>query len=91
MASDAVSTSIADNPRALETRPAWVRPVTAPNSFRGPYRGNASASAYAAEVEKTLAEIDASGEGLGRLHRRSLFGNAGGIACHRAISTQSME
>ena len=80
VASDAVSTSIADNPRALETRPAWVRPVTAPNSFRGPYRGDANASAYAAEVEKTLAEIDASGEGLAGFIAESLFGNAGGIA-----------
>ncbi len=32
---DAVSTSIADNPNALTTRPAWVHTVDAPNSFRG--------------------------------------------------------
>ncbi|GAB1823867.1 aminotransferase [Herbidospora sp. RD11066] len=31
MASDAVSTSAADNPNAMDTRPAWVRPVPAPH------------------------------------------------------------
>ncbi|WP_062440730.1 aminotransferase class III-fold pyridoxal phosphate-dependent enzyme [Herbidospora daliensis] len=30
-ASDAVSTSTADNPNAMATRPAWVRPVPAPH------------------------------------------------------------
>ena len=37
--SDAVSTSTADNPNALSTRPAWVHTVDAPNSYRGRYRG----------------------------------------------------
>ena len=36
---DAVSTSIADNPNALATRPDWVHTVESPNSFRGKYRG----------------------------------------------------
>ncbi|MVA73882.1 aminotransferase [Agrobacterium vitis] len=80
VASDAVSTSIADNPRALETRPDWVWPVTAPNSYRGPHRGPDSAAAYVAEVEKTLEEIDAAGTGLAGFIAESLFGNAGGIA-----------
>ncbi len=38
-ASDAVSTSIADNPFALETRPEWVHTVDAANSYRGKHRG----------------------------------------------------
>ena len=36
---DAVSTSTADNPNALATRPDWVHTVESPNSFRGKYRG----------------------------------------------------
>ena len=43
---DAVSTSIADNPNALATRPDWVHTVESPNSFRGKYRG-AEATRYA--------------------------------------------
>ena len=38
-AADAVSTSTADNPNALSTRPPWVHIVDAPNSYRGRYRG----------------------------------------------------
>ncbi|HBF28618.1 aminotransferase [Rhizobium sp.] len=80
MASDAVSTSIADNPRALETRPHWVHPVTAPNSYRGIHRGPDCTAAYVAEVEKTLSTIDDSAEGLAGFIAESVFGNAGGIA-----------
>ena len=36
---DAVSTSIADNPNAPATRPDWVHTVESPNTFRGKYRG----------------------------------------------------
>lgn len=39
LASDAVSTSVADNPQALTTRPDWVHPVVSPNTYRGPFRG----------------------------------------------------
>ena len=38
-ATDAVSTSVADNPNALATRPDWVHTVESPNSFRGKFRG----------------------------------------------------
>ncbi len=38
-ATDAVSTSMADNPNALATRPDWVHTVESPNSFRGKFRG----------------------------------------------------
>ena len=48
-ASDAVSTSTADNPSALDTRPGWVHAVDAPNAYRGRYRGPA-ASRYAADA-----------------------------------------
>ncbi len=79
MASDAVSTSLADNPRALETRPSWVHPVMAPNSYRGPYRGPDCTADYVAAAEKVLTAIDDSSEGLAGFIAESVFGNAGGI------------
>ena len=36
---DAISTSLGDNPRALETRPSWVHLLDSPNSYRGKWRG----------------------------------------------------
>lgn len=44
--SDAVSTSTADNPNALGTRPSWVHPVVSPNT----YRGNMTAEQYIGTV-----------------------------------------
>lgn len=79
VASDAVSTSIADNPAALETRPPWVHAVTAPNTFRGPFRGNQTTSDYVALVASTLRDIDSSGEGLAGFISEAVYGNAGGI------------
>jgi 4-aminobutyrate aminotransferase-like enzyme/Ser/Thr protein kinase RdoA (MazF antagonist) len=79
MASDAVSTSIADNPQALSTRPAWVHPVTSPNTYRGPYRGPDSAAGYVAAVEAALNSIESSGEKLAGFIAESVYGNSGGI------------
>ncbi len=79
VASDAVSTSIADNPRALETRPAWVHPVTAPNTYRGPFRGPGSTADYVASVTKAVEEIEARGETVAGFICESVYGNAGGI------------
>lgn len=79
VASDAVSTSIADNPEALSTRPAWVRPVLSPNTYRGAYRGPDTADAYAAHVEEALQSIETSGEKLAGFISESVYGNAGGI------------
>ncbi len=79
VASDAVSTSIADNPRALETRPDWVHPVTAPNTYRGPFRGPSSTPEYVARVEAALEALDLIGDGLAGFICESVYGNAGGI------------
>lgn len=79
VASDAVSTSIADNPRALETRPGWVHPVTAPNTYRGPFRGATSSADYVASVAKALDAIDEAGEKLAGFICECVYGNAGGI------------
>lgn len=79
VASDAVSTSIADNPRALETRPAWVLPVAAPNTYRGPFRGPGSTAEYVASVTKAIEDIEARGESVAGFICESVYGNAGGI------------
>jgi 4-aminobutyrate aminotransferase-like enzyme/Ser/Thr protein kinase RdoA (MazF antagonist) len=79
VASDAVSTSIADNPQALTTRPAWVHPVTSPNTYRGPHRGPDSAAGYIADVEAALSRIEARSEKLAGFIAESVYGNSGGI------------
>ncbi|RUL96939.1 aminotransferase [Rhizobium chutanense] len=78
-ASDAVSTSIADNPQALTTRPDWVHAVISPNTYRGAFRGPDTASAYLSAATPVLEAIDAGGEGLAGFICESVYGNAGGI------------
>jgi len=79
VAADAVSTSIADNPQALTSRPQWVHPVTAPNTYRGKYRGVDSTADYVRDVDATLAEVDATGRQLAGFICEPVYGNAGGI------------
>lgn len=81
--SDAVSTSIADNPQALTTRPDWVHPVVSPNTDRGPFRGPDSAADYLEGVMGVLKGIDDSGDGLAGFIAESVYGNAGGVALPR--------
>ncbi|MGV1761435.1 aminotransferase [Rhizobium sp. A22-96] len=80
VASDAVSTSIADNPQALTTRPDWVHPVISPNTYRGAFRGPDTASDYLVDVAEKLQAIDEKGEGLAGFIAEPVYGNAGGIA-----------
>lgn len=77
--SDAISTSIADNPNALATRPDWVHPVVSPNTYRGPYRGEATTADYVATVTPVLEALDDSGEKLAGFICEPIYGNAGGI------------
>ncbi|MFF5206140.1 aminotransferase class III-fold pyridoxal phosphate-dependent enzyme [Streptosporangium sp. NPDC000396] len=55
-ASDAVSTSLQDNPDALASRPSWVHTVDSPNSYRGRHRG-AEAARYAPEAVRVIDEL----------------------------------
>ncbi|MFP3494588.1 aminotransferase [Pseudomonas sp. SIMBA_059] len=80
VAADAVSTSIADNPQALSSRPDWVHPVTAPNTYRGEFRGPDSAPDYVRSVEHNLAKIAASKRQLAGFICEPVYGNAGGIS-----------
>ena len=76
---DAVSTSIADNPNALATRPDWVHTVESPNSFRGKYRG-AEASRYAGEAVRPDRGAGRVGRAPAAFICESVYGNAGGMA-----------
>ncbi|MEB0047791.1 MULTISPECIES: aminotransferase [unclassified Pseudomonas] len=80
VASDAVSTSIADNPKALSSRPDWVHPVTAPNTYRGQFRGLDSALDYVRSVEHNLAKIAAQKRQVAGFICEPVYGNAGGIS-----------
>ncbi|MBQ9917041.1 MAG: aminotransferase class III-fold pyridoxal phosphate-dependent enzyme, partial [Microbacterium sp.] len=78
-ASDAVSTSIADNPYALETRPDWVHTVEAANSYRGRHRGP-DAARYAPEAVERIRALAADGHAPAAFLSETFYGNAGGVA-----------
>jgi 4-aminobutyrate aminotransferase-like enzyme/Ser/Thr protein kinase RdoA (MazF antagonist) len=75
---DAVSTSIADNPNALATRPDWVHTVDAPNSFRGTHADDPAR--YARDAVAEVERLAAAGTPPGAFVAETLYGNAGGIA-----------
>ncbi|MEU4292865.1 aminotransferase [Kribbella sp. NPDC026596] len=75
-ATDAISTSVADNPNALDTRPSWVHTVAAPNAYRGQYRG-ADAHRYA---EDAVAYINDLATPPAAFLAEPFYGNAGGMA-----------
>jgi len=77
-ASDAVSTSTADNPNALSTRPPWVHVVDAPNSYRGRYRGSESVR-YSGDAVRAIGELAASGRPPAAFLAEPFYGNAGGM------------
>ncbi|MFI6661465.1 aminotransferase [Streptomyces sp. NPDC050523] len=78
-ASDAVSTSLQDNPNALATRPEWVHTVDSPNSYRGRHRGP-DAARYAPEAVAVIDKLAAAGRPAGAFIGETFYGNAGGVA-----------
>lgn len=80
VATDAISTSIADNPQALSTRPDWVHPVIAPNTYRGAYRGAESAADYLRDVDAKLDALAGEQRQLAGFICEPVYGNAGGIS-----------
>lgn len=76
---DAVSTSTADNPNALATRPNWVHTVESPNSFRGKYRG-ADVGRYADEAVAQIEQLAGEGRAPAAFICETVYGNAGGMA-----------
>jgi len=80
VATDAISTSIADNPQAISTRPDWVHPVVAPNTYRGEARGADSTPFYLQSVDAHLARMAEQGRQLAGFICEPVYGNAGGIS-----------
>ncbi len=78
-ATDAISTSIADNPNALSTRPSWVHTVPSPNAYRGEHRG-IDASKYAPEAVAIIESLAAQGHPPAAFICEPFYGNAGGMA-----------
>ncbi|MUL85098.1 MULTISPECIES: aminotransferase [unclassified Mycolicibacterium] len=76
---DAVSTSTADNPNALATRPDWVHTVESPNSFRGKYRGD-DVGRYAVDAVAQINGLIADGRAPAAFICETVYGNAGGMA-----------
>ena len=77
-ATDAVSTSVADNPTALSTRPSWVHVVDAPNSYRGKYRG-LDATKYASDAAAQIERLAETGRAPAAFICEPYYGNAGGM------------
>jgi 4-aminobutyrate aminotransferase-like enzyme/Ser/Thr protein kinase RdoA (MazF antagonist) len=75
---DAISTSLGDNPRALETRPEWVHLLDSPNTYRGRWRGD-DGHHYATEAVAHIEALGAHGVKLAGLVCEPIFGNGGGI------------
>jgi 4-aminobutyrate aminotransferase-like enzyme/Ser/Thr protein kinase RdoA (MazF antagonist) len=75
---DAVSTSIADNPDAIGSRPSWVHAVDAPNTYRGRHRG-ADAGRYAQEAVARIDALAAGGDPAAAFIAEPVYGNAGGL------------
>ena len=75
---DAVSTSSADNPRALASRPEWVHTLEVPNAFRGRYRGD-EAQRYALDATAAIRELVASGRPPAAFICEPVYGSAGGV------------
>jgi 4-aminobutyrate aminotransferase-like enzyme/Ser/Thr protein kinase RdoA (MazF antagonist) len=78
-ATDAISTSVADNPGALDSRPDWVHTVEAPNVYRGLYRGD-QAHRYAEDAAAQIAELARSDRPPAAFICEPFYGNAGGLA-----------
>ncbi|MEB4613551.1 aminotransferase, partial [Leucobacter sp. M11] len=79
MASDAVTTSAYDNPDALSSRPDWVHIADVPNRFRGSHRGEDTAPAYLADLERDLERLAAEDRAPAAFICESVLGNAGGV------------
>ena len=77
--SDAVTTSLYDNPQALETRPDWIHLASAPNPFRGRFRGEGSGHDYGLELRELVERIASEGRPPAAYICEPVLGNAGGV------------
>jgi 4-aminobutyrate aminotransferase-like enzyme len=79
MLSDAVTTSLYDNPGALESRPDWVHLASAPNPYRGRFRGASSGPDYATELRELVNALASQDRAPAAYISEPVFGNAGGV------------
>jgi 4-aminobutyrate aminotransferase-like enzyme/Ser/Thr protein kinase RdoA (MazF antagonist) len=79
VATDAISTSEADNPNATATRPEWVHTLRAPNAYRGDFTGDDAGPRYVADAVATIESLVSSGARIGTFIAEPYYGNAGGI------------
>jgi 4-aminobutyrate aminotransferase-like enzyme/Ser/Thr protein kinase RdoA (MazF antagonist) len=79
LATDAVSTSVSDNPLAAGTRPDWVHVTPTPNAYRGQHRGPDAGRRYAADTIGQLRSLAADGRPVGTFLAEPRAGNAGAI------------
>lgn len=79
LATDAVSTSVSDNPLAESTRPGWVHVTPTPNAYRGAHRGPEAGARYAADTIAQLDALAAAGTPIGTFIAEPRAGNAGAI------------
>lgn len=84
---DAVSTSSADNPAALETRPDWIHTVPAPNTFRGQYRG-VEVDRYGMDAAASIRGLAEAGHPPAAFICEAFYGNAGGMTLPDGYLTQ---
>ncbi len=78
VAADGVSTSLADNPNALDTRPSWTRFLDSPNSYRGTYR-EAGAAGFARDAVARIEAFAEAGDLPAAFIAEAVYGNAGGV------------
>jgi 4-aminobutyrate aminotransferase-like enzyme len=82
-ASDEVSTTLNDNPTALESRPPWIHLVPMPNKFRGRLQaegeGKDTVGRYVEAVQQTIHSLTAASTPLSVFIAEPLSGNAGGV------------
>lgn len=80
-ASDEVSTTLNDNPHALESRPDWIHLAAMPNPFRGkfPYDMPNAAAKYADLVTEIIWKLREKGRIPACYIAEPLSGNAGGV------------
>ena len=79
-ATDAVSTSVADNPNALTTRPDWVHTVPQPEQPSGASTAATTRRRYAPEAVAIIEALAAQGHPPAAFICEPFYGNAGGIA-----------
>ncbi len=86
-ASDEVTTTLNDNPRALATRPPWIHLAPMPNLYRGRYSNigddKKSLEQYIAAFRDTVSKAGKEAvigpAGVAGFIAECLVGNAGGV------------